>query len=70
MPNTFVIMNFPSFVFIEDKQQLEALLRIAENDPYLEISNVDEEVGSKVGENFISVVVRMTVSGKTGDGNG
>ncbi|XP_057340141.1 uncharacterized protein LOC130677407 [Microplitis mediator] len=52
----------------ESIEFFQKILRQFENDPKLEVTNCTEEAGSNIGDNYMSVVIRTIVDGKSGNG--
>ncbi|KAF7989557.1 hypothetical protein HCN44_008231 [Aphidius gifuensis] len=52
----------------EHKEHFQTILRNVENDTKLEVFDAEETAGSKVGDNYLSVVLKTVVNGKRGNG--
>lgn len=62
-----MLLLFYLFV-LEAKEFFQTILRKHENDPKLEVTSCADEAGSKIGDNYLSVVIRTTINGKSGNG--
>lgn len=54
--------------FIEVIEELQPLLRDFEKDDKLTLDNATQELGTKAGDNYLSVVIRSRATGKRGNG--
>lgn len=50
------------------KEHFQKILREAENDRKLVVHEAEETEGSKLGDNYLSIVLRTTVTGSRGNG--
>ncbi|CAG5078982.1 Protein of unknown function [Cotesia congregata] len=62
--STYIAVLMPK----EAKEFFQTILRKYENDPKLEVTSCIDESGSKIGDNYLSVVIRTTINGKSGNG--
>lgn len=61
--------NFGVVFGLELKEHFQKILRDAEEDPKLTITSAEETEGTKIGDNYMSVVLKTKVAGKRGNGD-
>lgn len=54
----------------EDRDMIQMVLRQSSNDDTIVLKHIECEPGSRLGDNYMSIVKRVHVSGTRGDNDG